>query len=430
MGITAWIIGPLRNTSLNLFATSRDVDKITSQFSECTWKEITAQNNDILCYVNSQMSRLCPSQISKYPEVQNLIRHTIVDVARGILPCGPSRLDDTYLQAVERIENQSKGYRELARRTLSWLTYSKRALSLPEIQHALAVRTGAKDLDEKFIADAITLASICAGLIIVDQRSESIDFIHYTTKEYFESTGELEGAKIQISTTCITYLSLKVFNDGSCSSDNLFESRVCKNPFYDYAARNWGHHAGDISGEPGSLILEFLSSEGKLTSSCQAMMVDGSFYHFFNYSQNVPRQIAGVQLAAQFGLLKVMIKLVFEGHDPDLKTSEGRTPLSLAAENGHVALVWLLLTMHQMNTDSKDNNGRTPFSWATVNGHEDSMILFLTNDKVNPDSRDNLGRTPLSLAAQNGHVNALWLLLGDNRVEPDSGNNHGRTPLS
>jgi hypothetical protein len=122
-----------------------------------------------------------------------------LEIALMDLHYGEARLDDTYMQAVERIGNQPKGYRDLARRTLTWLTYSKRALSLPEIQHALAARTGVTGLDEKFIADAVTLGSICAGLIIVDQKTGIINFAHYTAKEYFKRTCEFSEEKVDIS---------------------------------------------------------------------------------------------------------------------------------------------------------------------------------------------------------------------------------------
>lgn len=73
-----------RNTALNLFATSREIPEIISQFDGCMWKPISAQSKDILHYVNSQMPRLCPAQISRYPDVQNLVRDTVVEVAQGM----------------------------------------------------------------------------------------------------------------------------------------------------------------------------------------------------------------------------------------------------------------------------------------------------------------------------------------------------------
>ena len=96
--------------------------------------------------------------------------------------------------------------------------------------------------------------------------------------------------------TCVTYLSFDAFETGFCPTDEEFEARLRLNPLYDYAARNWGHHARAASTEVEQLILDFLESEAKVSASSQAMMASRSYYT--GYSQRVPRQMTGVHLAA------------------------------------------------------------------------------------------------------------------------------------
>lgn len=71
-------------TEVNFFATSRSISEITSQFDGCICKEIRAQDNDILCYINGRIPRLLRSHISKYPQIQDTIRSDILKAADGM----------------------------------------------------------------------------------------------------------------------------------------------------------------------------------------------------------------------------------------------------------------------------------------------------------------------------------------------------------
>ena len=338
-------------------------------------------------------------------------------------------LDLAYAQTMERIEGQEAGLQELAIQVLSWITCAKRPLSTLELRHALAVEIGQYELDQENLPETEDMVSVCAGLVTVDEESDIIRLVHYTTQEYFERTqiSWFPNAQNDITTTCVTYISFDAFESGFCPTDKEFKERLRLNSFYDYAARNWGHHARVTSTQAGRLILDFLNSEAKVAGSSQAMMASISDY--WNYGQRVPRQTTGVHFAAYFGLSETMIALLKNGHNPDVKDTFGRTPLSWAAENGHEAVVKLLLDKEGVDPDSKAKDGRTPLLWAAENGHEAVVKLLLDKDAVDPNTRDWIDRTPLSLAAENGHEAVAELLLAKDAVDPNCKDCNGRTPL-
>ena len=350
------------------------------------------------------------------------IKEALQHLAKGI-----DGLDKTYKQAMKRIEGQGSRVQELAKHILGWIIHAKRPLSTTELQHALSIRPYTKKLNKDYLPNIQVLQSICAGLVTINEQSGIISLVHYTTQEYFKRTWTswFPNAQIDITSICITYLLFNVFKTGFCQSDEEFEARLQTNVLYDYAARNWGHHAYTAPIKE-DLILNLLKSGAKVSAASQAMMVSRSYS---GYSQRVPKQITGVHIAAYFGLGGIIIRLLRDRYDPDLQDSYGWTPLSWAAERGHEAVVKLLLETGKVDVDSKDSNGRTPLSRAAEGGHEAVAKLLLETGKVDVDSKDSNGRTPLLRAAEGGHEAVVKLLLKTGKVDVDSKDSNNRTPL-
>jgi hypothetical protein len=153
---------------------------------------------------------------------------------------GAAALDFAYGEALQRIDGQLGGDRELARKVLSWITLAERPLTTAEICCALAVEPEEDEIDPENVLTPEDLVSVCAGLVVVDQESDIIRLVHYTTQEYFERTGDVwnPGGQVHIATTCLTYLSFSIFQTGSCSTDKEFEERLQQNIFLDYAAKH------------------------------------------------------------------------------------------------------------------------------------------------------------------------------------------------
>ncbi|KAK1545654.1 hypothetical protein CPAR01_03156 [Colletotrichum paranaense] len=107
-----------------------------------------------------------------------------------------------------------------------------------------------------------------------------------------------------------------------------------------------------------------------------------------------------------------------------------QTPISLAAEHGHLDVVNVLLESGKVRSDSRDDHGRTPLSHAARHGHLDVVNVLLESGKVRPDSQDNYGRTSLSHAAGARYLDAAEKLLKIDRVDINSRDAGGITPLA
>jgi hypothetical protein len=119
-----------------------------------------------------------------------------------------------------RESSQEAGFQELAKQVLSRITCAKRPLTILELQHALAVEFGESELDKENLPEIEDLVSVCAGLVTVDETSEIIRLVHYTTQEYFQRRKDhwFPSAEASITDTCVTYISFDVFAKGLCET--------------------------------------------------------------------------------------------------------------------------------------------------------------------------------------------------------------------
>jgi ankyrin repeat protein len=366
---------------------------------------------------------------------------TVRDVKFALrnLPQGSDAYDVTYHDAMERIFAQGKGSSEMARKILGWILCARRPLTTLELLHALAVEPGDTEIDDDNVLETEQLLTICAGLVTIDERSDNVRFVHYTTQEYLQRNQEtwLPDAKIEVARSCTAYLSIDGLAVGPCSSKEDHERRLKNFVLLDYAAVYWGPHLNmllgigcvpalnEIATKARSLLLDVKS----LGAVSQVLFMSKRWRSSGTFVRE-GEGFSGSHWIGRFGLLPLLEQWIEKGYELDQRDFRGRTPLSWATGNGHEEIVKQLLDTGKVDVDSKDNDGRTPLSRAAQEVNEAVVKHLLDIGKVDVDSKDNDGRTPLWWAARNEHGAIVKHLLDTGKAEVDSKDNDGLTSLS
>jgi hypothetical protein len=89
----------------------------------------------------------------------------------------PTEIHSAYDIVMERIERLGEYDATLARKVLLWVAQARRPLSVAELQHALAVSPGMKEMDTDYVTDEELLISVCAGLVVVDKEQSIVHFV-------------------------------------------------------------------------------------------------------------------------------------------------------------------------------------------------------------------------------------------------------------
>lgn len=158
----------------------------------------------------------------------------------------------------------------MAKKILAWILYARRPLRTLEILHALAVELGDTEIDEDNVLETEQLLTICAGLVTIDEQSDNVRFVHYTTQEYLQRNQKtwLPDANIEIARSRIAYLSINGLAVDPCSSQVDYEYRPREFVLLEYAAVYWSQHlnllmrtgrvaaVNEIATEARSLLLD------------------------------------------------------------------------------------------------------------------------------------------------------------------------------
>ena len=327
----------------------------------------------------------------------------------------PPELDDTYDDALARINGQDKEDTKMAHHVLGWVTHATRALTMKQLQHALSVEPEQADLDEEILIDEELLISTCLGLVTVDHTSEEVRLVHYTAQKYFEQRllDIFPDNHLRIASTCLTYMSLKTCQEiDELTLPEKIKALGDRYALLDYAGSNWVFHAQRDERKLLQQILRFLSPRATYLSS--RIMVGGfisltreSRHRHVDYPVKYEARVSGHHMAAYFGLEHTLKALLSEASDP---TDMINSALLICSVKDYRALAQLLLD-HNANINIRSWLGYTPLLLAIKKGSL-AMTKLLLDRNADVNMRPTCSPVaPLNYVAEDGFLDLLQPVL-------------------
>ncbi|KAL2073548.1 hypothetical protein VTL71DRAFT_10874 [Oculimacula yallundae] len=355
---------------ISILCTSRRLGDIEESLKLASRLEVFASPADVEAYLKTQIAdsaRLNSFCIAS-KDLESTIIGRLVQTAKGMFLLAklhieslktktspkqvrkaleklPKELNDVYNETMERIKGQHEEDAKLATRILSWITHAFRPLRVDELKHAVAVM----DLDEdenrltaEDLPSEAMMVTVCGGLAVVDSEKGTFRLVHYTTEEYFDTCREemFPDSQRWIALSCIRYLELdwgfKTFKGGLSFDCDLNEPQIHLEPeFLYYTAKYWGDHSrGSIEIQIEEEIIKYLSNTSLLSQIREAS----------GHVQTGTCTGDGLIVAAGFGLIATVDKLLLSGIHVDARGCGHQTALTAAASRGNVDLIRFLLT--------------------------------------------------------------------------------------
>jgi hypothetical protein len=340
---------------------------------------------------------------------ESLARKNTIKAIRQALQHLPKDLQETYDEAMQRIDHQSSEDRELALLALTWVANAKRPLSVSELREALAIELESTSLDVDNFLDIDIILSACVGLIIVDDTVSVVCLIHYTTQEYFDNIqpDRFPFAQTTIVNTCLTYLSFEEFEKLPETWDGK-ERLVTNHPFLGYAQYCLMHAKGLPETHLQARLLDFLLNAEKWTGVWHdgVPWADSYVIETLGEEQDMPPYLnLPIWMAASCNLEALTRHLLVEEISLETKAMAPQG----AASHGLVQMVELLADKGA-NVSTPEKYYEDALQAASAGGHE-LVVRFLIEKGADVNAQGGYYGNALQAAAQEGYEPIVKLLI-------------------
>lgn len=255
---------------LNLIITSRPVPDLASELESFPYIDLKATTEDLQLFIKRRISSLpntfTPALQAKTTEllleqtertflwssivIKKLERMMFPSPAnvRAAVEASSTDLDELYHDIISQIlQGPSEG-----QKLLMWVAYGRRALTLKELESALATQIDSKSQEstEDYRASVTEQAVASTAGIILEISVDTVHLIHQSAKDFIHKSHQLDkavflaelGPDVYLAKICMTYLNFDDFHKGPCNSRQLLAERNRTYALLDYASRKWHTH--------------------------------------------------------------------------------------------------------------------------------------------------------------------------------------------
>ncbi|KAJ7019611.1 ankyrin repeat-containing domain protein [Mycena alexandri] len=432
-------------SNVNLMITSRpNIAPESASFPNLETLDIQAAPGDIQAYINAQIesSPHLSRHIRRKPELREEILTKVMDTADGMfllaklyvqflstkntighvreaLEEPPRDLYDSYAVVMQQIEAQNEDNRKTAHSTLIWVVNAKRPLTVSELTVALAIKPGAKSLNEDYLLDIETVLAVCAGLVIVDKESSVVRLVHYTTQEYLDSIQAqlFPDAQTEITCTLLTFLNFDGYPDSSWTSLQMKDLPS----LVEYSQYCLAHATGRGEVHLRKILLEFLRGAFPWKKTLAGKVYSQKKWNSMPWNYPAwPLQPSVLWISAAANLVDTAKFLLDQApFQPDSEHPE----IIVASYYGHTEIVGILLEKGADVNAAGGFNGNS-LQAAAAQGHIE-IVGILLEKGANVHAAGGLYGSSLQAAAAQGHTEIVCILLENGADVNAAGGRYG-----
>ncbi|KAF1993467.1 hypothetical protein P154DRAFT_582763 [Amniculicola lignicola CBS 123094] len=189
---------------------SRKIESIAGRFSQEDIACDGCEKEDLDTYSHCEEEDLC-QMIERQPNLRIRKQEAVFEGAQDMflqakfhmdavadcltieeineaLDNSPQQINDTYDQAMARIAKLSHNRQRAVKKSLLWVSYAERGLTKEEVQHAMAISIGSREIKKEHFVNIKVLTSLAADLIVID-GDETVRLTHKTAEDYFSEKG-------------------------------------------------------------------------------------------------------------------------------------------------------------------------------------------------------------------------------------------------